>query len=207
MSDCEVSQMEEIMSEPITLEITCVNCESYNICKIREYFCSVNGSDKMKIITNDPDYYASLFGGMTAVIAEDNSFEIIKLPVPDTNVLLIHPDIVIKTKDAREIIKPDIILKDHVRQSMLLTRFISSLYTGNQVKIEDIIIEPQGYGAPGGSQEGDNTAGAGDIRHSHKQAFAEPGLLVPFTVKGVDGQEQGVNGCGNRGVSHDMSQC
>ena len=36
----------------------------------------------------------SLFGGMTAVIAEDDMFEIIHLPVPDTHVLIIHPDIV-----------------------------------------------------------------------------------------------------------------
>ena len=85
----------------------------------------------------------SLFGGMTAVIAEYDSFEIIHLPLPDTHVLLIHPDIVIKTKDARDIIRPEISLKDHVKQSMLLTRFISSLYTGNEVHMGDIIIEPQ----------------------------------------------------------------
>ncbi len=95
----------------------------------------------------------ALYGGMTAVINVDNDIEIIQLPVPDTHVLLIHPDIVIKTKDARDVIKPDISLKDHVLQSMLLTRFISSLYTGDFVQIEDIVIEPQRAGLIPGFDE------------------------------------------------------
>ncbi len=91
---------------------------------------------------------ASLYGGLTAAINLTNNIEevgIIQLPVPDFHVLLIHPDIVINTRDARRVINPEIKLKQHIDNSMRLTAFIAALYTDNNIEkiINDGIIEPQ----------------------------------------------------------------
>jgi hypothetical protein len=55
----------------IKFEISCVNCESYKICKVREYMLSGNskGNDYIKIITCDPDKYSELYGGLNRLIA------------------------------------------------------------------------------------------------------------------------------------------
>lgn len=91
---------------------------------------------------------ASLFGGLTACINpndEIDDFDIINLPIPDWDIMLIHPELVINTRDARSIILKDVPLQSHVKNSMRLTKFISALYEGKEISgiIKDTIIEPQ----------------------------------------------------------------
>lgn len=88
-----------------------------------------------------------LLGGIV-LVKNDESLLVEKLPGPDNiYVTLIHPDIEILTRNAREVIKPSVSLKKHITQSFNLAGFISSLYTSNyelmRECLHDCIIEPQ----------------------------------------------------------------
>ena len=87
-----------------------------------------------------------IFGGLTLICSHD-PIEIIQLPIPDIYCVLIHPHLQVSTKEARKILKPDVPLKDYVKQSANLAGFISALYMQDLLLLKkslmDIIIEPQ----------------------------------------------------------------
>ncbi|UAM97517.1 homoserine kinase [Polaribacter litorisediminis] len=89
---------------------------------------------------------AAIYGGFILVRSYE-PLEIIKLPVPDAlRVVAIHPQIEVKTKDAREVLPEKIALKDAVTQWANVGGLISGLYTNNYHLISnslvDIIVEP-----------------------------------------------------------------
>tara|TARA_B100000795_G_C22794681_1_gene438735 strand:+ start:505 stop:1428 length:924 start_codon:yes stop_codon:yes gene_type:complete len=89
---------------------------------------------------------AAIYGGFV-LVRSYNPLEIIKLPVPlALRVVAIHPQIPIKTKDAREVLPIKIALKDAVTQWANVGGLISGLYTDNYNLISnslvDIIVEP-----------------------------------------------------------------
>jgi homoserine kinase len=89
---------------------------------------------------------AAIFGGFILVRSYE-PLEIIKLPVPnELRVVAIHPQITIKTKDARDVLPIKIPLKDAVTQWANVGGLISGLYTDNYNLISnslvDIIAEP-----------------------------------------------------------------
>ena len=89
---------------------------------------------------------AAIFGGFILVRSYE-PLEIIKLPVPsELRVVAIHPQISIKTKDARAVLPTEIALKDAVTQWANVGGLISGLYTDNYNLISnslvDIIAEP-----------------------------------------------------------------
>ena len=89
---------------------------------------------------------AAIYGGFILVRSYE-PLEIIKLPVPsELRVVAIHPQIVVKTKDAREVLPTKIALKDAVTQWANVGGLISGLYTDNYKLISnslvDIIAEP-----------------------------------------------------------------
>jgi homoserine kinase len=89
---------------------------------------------------------AAIFGGFV-LVRSYNPLEIIKLPVPSAlRVVAIHPQIEVKTKDAREVLPKEIALKDAVTQWANVGGLISGLYTDNYDLISnslvDIIVEP-----------------------------------------------------------------
>jgi len=89
---------------------------------------------------------AAIYGGFVLVRSYD-PLEIIKLPVPTAlRVVAIHPQIAIKTKDARAVLPKEITLKDAVTQWANVGGLISGLYTDNYNLISnslvDIIVEP-----------------------------------------------------------------
>jgi homoserine kinase len=89
---------------------------------------------------------AAIYGGFVLVRSYD-PLEIIKLPVPsELRVVAIHPQIEVKTKDAREVLPTEIPLKDAVTQWANVGGLISGLYTDNYNLISnslvDIIVEP-----------------------------------------------------------------
>src|SRR5690606_21153187 len=78
----------------------------------------------------------------------NHSEEILEIPVPDqTYTVLVHPDVVISTKAARKLLKPEIFLSDHVRQSGFLAGFIAGCFRGDLKRatrnMVDLLIEPQ----------------------------------------------------------------
>ena len=89
---------------------------------------------------------AAIFGGFILVRSYE-PLEIIKLPVPnELRVVAIHPQITIKTKDARDVLPIKIPLKDAVTQWANVGGLISGLYTDNYNLISnslvDIVAEP-----------------------------------------------------------------
>jgi homoserine kinase len=89
---------------------------------------------------------AAIYGGFI-LVRSYKPLEIIKLPVPDElRVVAIHPQITIKTKDARAVLPEKIALKDAVTQWANVGGLISGLFTDNYPLISrslvDIIAEP-----------------------------------------------------------------
>jgi len=89
---------------------------------------------------------AAIYGGFV-LVRSYNPLEIVKLPVPKKlRVVAIHPQIEVKTKDAREVLPTEIPLKDAVTQWANVGGLIAGLYTENYELISnslvDIIVEP-----------------------------------------------------------------
>jgi homoserine kinase len=89
---------------------------------------------------------AAIYGGFV-LVRSYTPLEVIKLPVPSAlRVVAIHPQIAIKTKDARDVLPTEIALKDAVTQWANVGGLISGLYTDNYQLISnslvDVIAEP-----------------------------------------------------------------
>ena len=89
---------------------------------------------------------AAIYGGFV-LVRSYNPLEIIKLPVPtELRIVAIHPQIEVKTKDARKVLPIEIPLKDAVTQWANVGGLISGLYTDNYNLISnslvDTIVEP-----------------------------------------------------------------
>jgi homoserine kinase len=87
----------------------------------------------------------ALFGGFT-LIKSYEPLEVIALPVPKLYCALLYPHVDVPTRDARQIIRSKVLLKDAVIQWGNIAGLISALYThdydllGRSMK--DVIIEP-----------------------------------------------------------------
>ena len=89
---------------------------------------------------------AAIYGGFILVRSYE-PLEIVKLPVPDNLfVTIIHPQIEIKTADARDVLKPEIPIALSVKQSANMAGLVSGLFTNDYQLIsrslEDVIAEP-----------------------------------------------------------------
>lgn len=88
----------------------------------------------------------SLFGGFVLVRSYD-PLDTVKLRVPETLfTTIIHPQIEVKTKDAREILRKEILFKDSVRQSGNIAGLIAGLLLPDidllSRSLQDHIVEP-----------------------------------------------------------------
>jgi len=89
----------------------------------------------------------ALFGGFI-LIRENDPPDIVELPVPENlHCTIIHPEIEIKTLDARKIIEPYILLPDAVKQWANTAGLVAGLYKNDQDllgrSMTDYIIEPR----------------------------------------------------------------
>jgi len=88
----------------------------------------------------------SLLGGFVLVRSYE-PLDIVEIPTPeDLCCALVHPQIEVKTKDARDILKKDIKLKDAVIQwgnvAGLITGLIQTDYQLIGRSMQDVIVEP-----------------------------------------------------------------
>ena len=87
----------------------------------------------------------ALFGGFT-LIKSYEPLEVIALPVPDLYCALLYPHVDVPTRDARQIIRSKVSLKDAVTQWGNIAGLISSLYTQDYDLLgrcmKDVIVEP-----------------------------------------------------------------
>ncbi|MBK0384276.1 homoserine kinase [Pedobacter sp. SD-b] len=87
----------------------------------------------------------ALFGGFTLIKSYD-PLEVIQLPVPKLFCALLYPHVDVPTRDARQIIRSKVLLKDAVTQWGNIAGLISALYTQDHDLLgrcmKDVIIEP-----------------------------------------------------------------
>lgn len=88
----------------------------------------------------------ALFGGITLIRSAD-TFDVIKLPVPkDLHVSVVFPKVDVPTRDARQLIKEKVYLKDAVTQWGNIAGLIAGLYESDYSllarSMNDVLIEP-----------------------------------------------------------------
>lgn len=89
----------------------------------------------------------SLFGGLVLTVGIDDPY-VKQVPVPESvRCVLVHPHMVVATREARAILKPDVPLADVIWQQANLAGFLAGCYTDDLVLIRqslmDVVIEPQ----------------------------------------------------------------
>ena len=146
----------------------------------------------------------SLYGGLVLTVGIDNPF-VKQIPVPDSiRCVLVHPHMVLPTREARAILSKSVPLSDVIWQQANLAGFLAGCFTNDIALIResllDVVIEPQrqvlipGFvdvkqaalaaGALGGSISGAgptvfawvDEADADKVRAGMVEAFARHGL-------------------------------
>lgn len=86
-----------------------------------------------------------LYGGIT-LIRSILPLDIVSLSYPDLYVTVVHPQIEVKTSDARQILRKQVLLKDAIKQwgniAGLVAGFMQKDYSLIGRSLEDVIIEP-----------------------------------------------------------------
>ena len=86
-----------------------------------------------------------IYGGVT-LIRSVFPLDIISIDAPELHVTVVHPQIEVKTSDARQILKQQVLLKDAIKQwgniAGLVAGFINHDYDLIGRSLEDFIIEP-----------------------------------------------------------------
>ncbi|MFZ5976717.1 MAG: homoserine kinase [Bacteroidota bacterium] len=87
----------------------------------------------------------AIYGGVT-LIRSIFPLDIIPITAPDLYVTVVHPQIEVRTADARQILKQNVLLKDAIKQwgniAGLVAGFIQHDYELIARSLEDVIIEP-----------------------------------------------------------------
>ncbi len=86
-----------------------------------------------------------IYGGIT-LIRSIFPLDIISIPAPPLHITVVHPQIEVRTSDARQILRKEVLLKDAIRQwgniAGLVAGFIKADYQLISRSLEDVIIEP-----------------------------------------------------------------
>jgi homoserine kinase len=86
-----------------------------------------------------------IYGGIT-LIRSIFPLDIVVVPAPPLQVTVVHPQIEVRTSDAREILRKEVLLKDAIRQwgniGGLVAGFIKNDYELIGRSLEDVLIEP-----------------------------------------------------------------
>jgi homoserine kinase len=86
-----------------------------------------------------------LFGGIT-LIRSIFPLDIVSIPAPSLYVTVVHPQIEVRTADARQILRKNVLLKDAIRQWGNIAGLVAGLMKDDHELIgrslEDVIIEP-----------------------------------------------------------------
>jgi homoserine kinase len=86
-----------------------------------------------------------IYGGIT-LIRSIFPLDIVQIPAPKLHVTVVHPQIEVRTSDARQILRKQVLLKDAIRQwgniAGLVAGFVKQDYDLIGRSLEDVIIEP-----------------------------------------------------------------
>jgi len=89
----------------------------------------------------------SLYGGLVLTVGIDNP-HVKQIPVPEAvRCVLVHPHMVLATREARAILSKTVTLSDSIWQQANLAGFLAGCFTGDlpliRASLLDVVIEPQ----------------------------------------------------------------
>lgn len=106
---------------------------------------AMNGEKLASGVKHADNIAPCLLGGVT-LIRSIHPLDIIPIKPPPLFVTIVHPQIEVRTSDARQILKKQILLKDAIRQWGNIAGLVAGLSMGDYDLIgrslEDVIIEP-----------------------------------------------------------------
>jgi homoserine kinase len=106
---------------------------------------AMNGEKVASGVKHADNIAPCIFGGVT-LVRSIFPLEIIALPSPTLYVTIVHPQIEVRTSDARSILKQNVKLKDAIKQWGNIAGLVAGLMKGDYDLIgrslEDVIIEP-----------------------------------------------------------------
>jgi homoserine kinase len=86
-----------------------------------------------------------IYGGIT-LIRSIFPLDIVTLPSPDLHITVVHPQIEVRTSDARQILRKEVLLKDAIRQWGNIGGLVAGILKNDYALIgrsmEDVLIEP-----------------------------------------------------------------
>jgi homoserine kinase len=106
---------------------------------------AMNGEKLASGVKHADNITPCILGGVS-LIRSIHPLDIVSIPVPDLHVTIVHPQIEVRTSDARQILKQQVLLKDAIRQwgniAGLVAGFMKQDYDLIGRSLEDVIIEP-----------------------------------------------------------------
>ncbi|PZR25991.1 MAG: homoserine kinase [Citrobacter freundii] len=106
---------------------------------------AMNG-EKLASGVKHADNIAPCILGGVSLIRSIHPLDVISIPAPDLYVTVIHPQIEVRTSDARQILRQQVLLKDAIRQWGNIAGLVAGLLKNDLDLIgrslEDVIIEP-----------------------------------------------------------------
>lgn len=106
---------------------------------------AMNGEKLASGVKHADNIAPCIYGGVT-LIRSIFPLDIIPLSAPPMFVTVVHPQIEVKTSDARQILRKEILLKDAIQQwgniAGLVTGLLKSDYQLISRSLEDVLIEP-----------------------------------------------------------------
>ncbi len=106
---------------------------------------AMNGEKLASGVKHADNIAPCIYGGVT-LIRSIFPLDIIQLSAPPMFVTVVHPQIEVKTSDARQILRKEVLLKDAIKQwgniAGLVAGFMKGDYELISRSLEDVIIEP-----------------------------------------------------------------
>ena len=106
---------------------------------------AMNGEKLASGVKHADNIAPAIYGGIT-LIRCIHPLDIVSIDAPPLFVTVVHPQIEVRTSDARQILKQQVLLKDAIKQwgnvAGLVAGFIKSDYDLIGRSLEDVIIEP-----------------------------------------------------------------
>ncbi|MEP7279422.1 MAG: homoserine kinase [Bacteroidota bacterium] len=106
---------------------------------------AMNGEKLASGVKHADNIAPCIYGGIT-LVRSIFPLDIIPLSAPPMFITVVHPQIEVKTSDARQILRKEVLLKDAIRQwgniAGLVAGFMKNDYDLISRSLEDVIIEP-----------------------------------------------------------------
>ena len=106
---------------------------------------AMNGEKLASGVKHADNIAPAIYGGVT-LIRSIHPLDIVSIDSPPLHVTVVHPQIEVRTSDARQILKQQVLLKDAIKQwgnvGGLIAGFMKNDYDLIGRSLEDVIIEP-----------------------------------------------------------------